>query len=241
MNNLSENRLKLIALPLGHLEDITIRSLTTLFTHDYIFTENTKNYGKLRKLLLSKYLNLLVSLDIKPNTQTKVIQYTDYNHDKVFPLILEKIRKNLSVCYISDAGMPTISDPGYKLVRDCIDSGIGVEILPGPTAFASAIAISGLPTDKFTFLGFLPRKKNKIQNIILENKHNTIVFYESPKRLLKTLEFIAEMDNFYISASNDLTKKFEMTYRGRVVEVLETLRNTKKIVGEWTVVLSNIA
>src|SRR5690606_30698072 len=137
------------------------------------------------------------------------------------------------------AGMPTISDPGFKLVEEVLKRGFEVDVIPGPTAIETALSISGLPTDRFTFLGFLPREKGKIEKLISQNIHNTVVVYESPYRVVKTLEIVSEIyPNAKVSTCNDLTKKFQKVYRGDIKDVLSQLKNDKKIVGEWVIVLA---
>lgn len=230
-------KLTLVSVPIGNLEDITIRSLKAIFELDVIVAEDTRNYIKLRNLLSVRFDQIIKSEKLNPQYQPQLISYREQNHDRVTPQIFAQILEGQKVGFMSDAGMPAISDPGYKLVKACILNGIEVEILPGAVAVESALVISGLPTDRYTFIGFLPRERSKIKQVIETNMHNTIVYYESPFRLIKSLEVIAELGDFNVSASNDLTKKFEQTFRGNVKEVLESLKKEKKIQGEWSLVL----
>jgi len=230
--------LTLISIPIGNIEDITFRSLKAIFTYDYIVTEDTRNFIKLRNLLIKKFENYLILEGINKNHKPKLISYREQNHFKTYKLIISKINEGKSVGLMSDAGMPCISDPGYRLVAECLNNSISVTVIPGAVAAESCLAISGLRVDKYTFVGFLPKEKNKIKKIIEINKHNTIVYYESPYRLLRSMEIIAEIENFYVSACNDLTKKFEKIYRGKILEVLNNLKKEQKLRGEWSVVIS---
>jgi 16S rRNA (cytidine1402-2'-O)-methyltransferase len=230
--------LTLISVPIGNLEDITIRALKAIFSFDCIVAEDTRNYIKLRNLLAERFEKLLDFENLQKFHQPELISYREQNHNHASNQIIKKINEGKSVGYMSDAGMPTISDPGYKLVRECLKNNIEVTILPGAVAVESALAISGLPSDKFTFLGFLPKEKGKIKKIIEANFHNTVIYYESPFRLIKSLETIANISSdFVVSASNELTKKFETNFRGNITNVIESLKSQKKIKGEWCVVI----
>jgi 16S rRNA (cytidine1402-2'-O)-methyltransferase len=138
--------------------------------------------------------------------------------------------------------MPTISDPGFKLVEALLSKNYEIDVIPGPTAVESALALSGLPTDKFSFIGFLPRERSKIKKLLDSSFQiqNSIIYYESPFRVIKTLEIISEIsEEIEVAACNDLTKKFQKVYRGKVKDVIEQLKSEKKVIGEWTVVINS--
>jgi 16S rRNA (cytidine1402-2'-O)-methyltransferase len=236
-------KLTLITTPIGNIEDITIRALRAIFSFETILAEDTRNYIKLRNILSERFDEIIVNLGLDPHHQPELISYRDQNHNGIMPKIIETINSGKSVGFMSDAGMPGISDPGFKLVKDLVEKGIEIEVLPGATAVETALVLSGLPTDRYTFLGFLPRERSKIKKIIemfkfeVEDKYKTsLVFFESPFRIIKTLEVIKELGTYHIAACNDLTKKFEQTYRGSIEEVLILLKK-KKIQGEWCIVI----
>lgn len=227
----------IIGTPLGNIEDISLRQIRVLFSLKVILAEDTRSYIKLRNILSERYPEVLSSLGMDGKHRPELISYREQNHNKILPSIIELLKSENDVGLISDAGMPTISDPGQRLVEEVLRAGYEVSVVPGATAIESALSISGLSSDKFSFVGFLPRERGKIIKII-NAYNNTIVFYESPFRLIKSLEIIADINsNFKVSASNDLTKKFEKTFRGEIGEVIEKLKKEKKIVGEWVVVI----
>lgn len=227
----------IIGTPLGNIEDISIRQIKVLFSLKVILAEDTRSYIKLRNILSERYPDVLSSLGMDGNHRPELISYREQNHNKILPSIIELLKSEKDVGLISDAGMPTISDPGQRLVEEVLRAGYEVSVVPGATAIESALSISGLSSDKFSFVGFLPRERGKIIKII-NAYNNTVVFYESPFRLIKSLEIIADINsNLKVSASNDLTKKFEKTFRGEIGEVIEKLKKEKKIVGEWVVVI----
>lgn len=243
-------KLTLISIPIGNIEDITIRALRAIFSFGLILAEDTRNYIKLRNILAERFEPILIQLNLNPRHQPELISYREQNHDFVIQKLFDPENFNFktdnktnkddsekTIGFMSDAGIPAISDPGYKLVKEFIDRGFNIEILPGPTAVESALVISGLPTDKFTFIGFLPRQQSKIKSVIQNNIQNTIIFYESPYRLIRTLEIISELGDFQVAACNDLTKKFEKVIRGDIKTVILELEKIK-VQGEWTVVLA---
>ena len=216
-------KLYIVPTPIGNLKDITLRSLEILKKVDYIFCEDTRR----TKVLLDHY-------DIK---NKKLISYFAPKEEKKIPQLLE-ILKNHDAALVVDAGMPLISDPGYKLVKACLENNIQIEVLPGSTAFLTALIGSGLPTDKFLFLGFLPKKG--LENYLKEFKNLkvTIIFYESPKRLLKTLEIIKQIfNNCHIVIAREISKMYEEYLRGNIDEIIEKLKN-KKLKGEITILLN---
>ena len=217
-------KLYVIPTPIGNLDDITIRSVKTLEFVDIILCEDTRRSQK-----------LLSHLGIK----SKLKSHHKFNEHKQVNIIVNKIKSGINIGVISDAGTPGISDPGFLLVRSCLNSNIDIECLPGPTALIPALIISGLPMEKFVFEGFLPTKKGrktKLQNLSTETR--TMIFFESPHKLTKTL---IDFQNTFgsernISVSREITKMYEHTLRGKINEILEKLQN-KKNKGEFVIVV----
>jgi len=217
-------KLYVIPTPIGNLDDITIRAVKTLEFVDIILCEDTRRSQK-----------LLSHLGIK----SKLKSHHKFNEHKQVNNIVNKIKSGINIGVISDAGTPGISDPGFLLVRSCLNSNIDIECLPGPTALIPALIISGLPMEKFVFEGFLPTKKGrktKLQNLSTETR--TMIFFESPHKLTKTL---IDFQNTFgsernISVSREITKMYEHTLRGKINEILEKLQN-KKNKGEFVIVV----
>ena len=217
-------KLYVIPTPIGNLDDITIRAVKTLEFVDIILCEDTRRSQK-----------LLSHLGIK----SKLKSHHKFNEHKQVNIIVNKIKSGINIGVISDAGTPGISDPGFLLVRSCLNSNIDIECLPGPTALIPALIISGLPMEKFVFEGFLPTKKGrktKLQNLSTETR--TMIFFESPHKLTKTL---IDFQNTFgsernISVSREITKMYEHTSRGKINEILEKLQN-KKNKGEFVIVV----
>ncbi|CAL2087574.1 16S rRNA (cytidine(1402)-2'-O)-methyltransferase [Tenacibaculum sp. 190524A05c] len=202
------SKLYLVPTPIGNLEDITFRALTVLKEVDYILAEDTRTSGKLLK-----------HFDISTPMQSHHM----HNEHKTVENIVKRIQAGETFALISDAGTPAISDPGFLLTRACIQNGVEVECLPGATAFVPALVNSGLPNDKFVFEGFLPVKKGRQTRLkLLAEESRTMIFYESPHKLLKTLSNFSEYfgEERQVSVSRELTKMFEETKRGSVKEVL---------------------
>ncbi|REH56202.1 16S rRNA (cytidine1402-2'-O)-methyltransferase [Tenacibaculum gallaicum] len=202
------SKLYLVPTPIGNLEDITLRALKVLQEVDYILAEDTRTSGKLLK-----------HFDIATPMQSHHM----HNEHKTVDTIVKRIQSGETFALISDAGTPAISDPGFLLTRACVQHGVDVECLPGATAFVPALVNSGLPNDKFVFEGFLPVKKGRQTRLkFLAEETRTMVFYESPHKLLKTLANFAEYfgEDRQLSVSRELTKLFEETKRGSVKEVL---------------------
>ncbi len=202
-------KLYIIPTPIGNLEDITLRALNILKKVDLIYAEDTRKTG----ILLKKY-----------NISKRLSSYHQYNEHQLVGRIIKRLNDNENIAVLSDAGTPGISDAGFLLVRECINNNIEVECLPGPTAFLPALIVSGLPCDKFLFEGFLPHKKGRKSRLEeLAKFENTIVFYESPHRLLKTLKQIAEYFGAErkIAVSRELTKVYEETIRGDIKKAIE--------------------
>ncbi|MFS8131188.1 MAG: 16S rRNA (cytidine(1402)-2'-O)-methyltransferase, partial [Candidatus Dojkabacteria bacterium] len=228
------SKLTLIGTPIGNLEDITIRSLKAIFSFDIILAEDTRNYIKLRNLLSERFPEIIKSLDLDLEHRPQLISYRDQNHKSVIEKITTLLETNFKIGFMSDAGMPSISDPGFKLVAAVIEKGFEVEVIPGPTAIDTAVVLSGLPTDRFSFFGFLPREAGKIKKLLNEQT-GTFAYYESPFRVVKSLEVIEKfMPKAKVAAVNDLTKKFEKVVRGNILEVIAELKKGK-VVGEWVI------
>lgn len=202
------SKLYIVPTPIGNLEDITFRALTVLKEVDIILAEDTRTSGKLLK-----------HFDIS----TQMHSHHMHNEHKTVEGIVEKIKSGQSFALISDAGTPAISDPGFLLTRACIANGITVDCLPGATAFVPALVNSGLPNEKFVFEGFLPVKKGRQTRFkLLAEETRTMIFYESPHKLLKTLGHFCEYfgADRQVSVSRELTKLYEETIRGTAQEVL---------------------
>ena len=220
------NKLYIVPTPIGNLKDITIRALEILKEVDYIICEDTRRTN----ILLDHY-------DIK---NKKLISYFAPKEDQKIPFLLEIIKKYKSALVV-DAGMPGISDPGYKLIKACLENNLEIEVLPGPSAFLTALVGSGLPTDKFLFLGFLPKKGLKKYLERIKELDVTIIFYESPKRLEKTLKTIYEiLGNCKIAIAKEISKIYEEYLRGDLKEIISKLKD-KKLKGETTVVLRKMS
>jgi len=221
-----KNKLKLyiVPTPIGNLEDITLRAIRILKEVDFILAEDTRTSG-----------NLLRHLQI----EKRLVAHHQHNEHKTVTMLAERIAAGEKVALITDAGTPGISDPGFLLVRECIANGIEVECLPGATAFVPALVNSGLPCDTFCFEGFLPQKKGRQTRIkSLINEHRTMVFYESPHRLVKALEQFIEFfgADRKASVSRELTKLYEENKRGTLQELLDYFKS-KTIKGEIVMVL----
>ncbi len=217
-------KLILVPTPIGNLEDITLRAIRILKEADLILAEDTRTTG-----------NLLRHYDIT----TRMSSHHLFNEHRSVPQVIERILQGENIVLVSDAGTPGISDPGFLLVRECLKAGIDVECLPGPTALIPALVSSGLPCDCFHFEGFLPAKKGRQSRLkILAEMPHTMVFYESPHRLIKSLE---EFSVYFgadrkVSVSRELTKVYEETQRGTLTEVTEYFK-TKTIKGEIVIVV----
>ena len=218
-------KLYIVPTPIGNLEDITLRAIKVLKSVDLILAEDTRTSGKLLK-----------HYDIG----TQMHSHHMHNEHKTVHGIIQKLKSGLSIALISDAGTPAISDPGFLLTRACVENEIEVECLPGATAFVPALVNSGLPNDKFVFEGFLPVKKGRQTRLmILAEEPRTIILYESPHKLIKTLSHICEYfgEERQLSVSRELSKLFEETKRGTAKSVLEHYTNHPPK-GEIVVVVS---
>ena len=218
------SKLYIVPTPIGNLEDMTLRAIRVLKEVDTILAEDTRTSGKLLK-----------HFDIGTPMQSHHM----HNEHKMVARLVERIKSGESIALISDAGTPAISDPGFLLTRACIEHDIEVECLPGATAFVPALVNSGLANDKFVFEGFLPIKKGRQTRLeILAQETRTMIFYESPHKLIKTLTQFAEYfgENRRISVSRELTKLYEETVRGTLKEVLVHFEN-KPPKGEFVLVV----
>lgn len=202
-----ETKLFLVPTPIGNLGDITIRGLEVLKSVDLILAEDTRHSGK----LLNHY-----------EIGTQMRSFHMHNEHKIINQLIDELKAGKTMALITDAGTPGISDPGYLMAKACIDEGIPFEVLPGANAFVPALIQSGLPAHNFVFEGFLPQKKGRRTALErLANEERTIVLYESPYKLLKTLKDIREYwGERQVSVSRELTKKFEETVRGTVSELI---------------------
>ena len=218
-------KLVLVPTPIGNLEDITLRAINVLKEADLVLAEDTRNTG-----FLLKHLNISKPLH----------SHHSFNEHHTVGKVIERIKKGDKVVLVSDAGTPAISDPGFLLVRECLRSGVEVECLPWATAFVPALVNSGLPCDRFTFEGFLPVKKGRQTRLkALVEEERTMIFYESPFRLLKTLEQFAEYFGAERQAcvSRELTKIYEENVRGTLSEIIANFAK-RTVKGEIVIVVS---
>ncbi len=202
-------KLYVIPTPIGNLEDMTIRAIRILKQADLILAEDTRTSG-----FLLKHFEI----------GTPMQSHHKFNEHKTINAVVQRILSGQIVALISDAGTPAISDPGFLVVRHCIENGIDVECLPGATAFVPALVASGLPNDRFCFEGFLPQKKGRQTRLnLLKEETRTMVFYESPYRLLKTLTQFSEVfgEDRKASVSREISKIFEETKRGTLAELIQ--------------------
>ncbi|MFA4844342.1 MAG: 16S rRNA (cytidine(1402)-2'-O)-methyltransferase [Candidatus Margulisiibacteriota bacterium] len=219
--------LYVVATPIGNLEDITFRAVRVLSEVDLIAAEDTRQ----TKILLNKY-----------NITTRLTSYHKFNIKTKTGEIIEAVLSGRNVALVSDAGMPGISDPGYELVRGAVEAGIRVEPIPGASAAITALAVSGLPTDRFIFHGFLPKKPGKKRKALERLKATgvTVIMYESPFRLVKTLTDIRTVfGDRPLAVCRELTKKFEEIKRGKTSEVLAHFQ-AKVVKGEIVIVVEGL-
>jgi len=227
--------LYIVSTPIGNRKDITLRALEVLSEVEIILCEDTRKTGQ-----LLKFYEETENKEFK----AKLVSYYEEVEERKIPEVIEFLKQNKQVALVSNSGTPLISDPGFKLVRECIKEKIKVISIPGASAILAALVTSGLPTNNFTFLGFLPKKQGKKEKIIDKVKQiqeifpQTVVFYESPFRILKTLKLLEEKTpEAKIVLARELTKKFEEIMRGKASELIEKLEN-KKIKGEIVVLVS---
>lgn len=220
-------KLYIVPTPIGNLKDMTFRAVEVLKAVDLILAEDTRTSGKLLKHF---------------EINTPLQSHHMHNEHKTVEGLINKLKGGINIALISDAGTPAISDPGFLLTRACIDNDIEVDCLPGATAFVPALVNSGLPNDKFIFEGFLPVKKGRQTRLqILSDETRTMIFYESPHKLIKTLTNFCQYfgEDRPVSVSRELTKLYEETVRGTAKDVLE--HYTKKAPkGEIVIVVAGI-
>ncbi|GAB3203090.1 16S rRNA (cytidine1402-2'-O)-methyltransferase [Pontibacter aydingkolensis] len=225
MQEPEKTNLYLVPTPIGNLEDITLRAIRVLKEVDVILAEDTRTSGK-----------LLQHLGIEKRMHSHHL----HNEHKATTHLVDRMKTGEVMALISDAGTPGISDPGFYLVRECLKNDLKVECLPGATAFVPALVKSGFTTDRFTFEGFLPIKKGRQTRLqSLANEERTMIFYESPHRLLKTLTQFKEYfgGERMVSVSREISKMFEETINGTLDELIHIF-TTKAIKGEFVIVLS---
>lgn len=220
--------LYLVSTPIGNLEDITLRAKRILGEVDIIACEDTRKTGV-----------LLVKLNIP---RKRLLSYYEENELRRIPEIIQFLKEGKNVALVSNAGTPTISDPGFKLVRECLNQGMKVEAIPGPSAILTALVSSGLPTDKFLFLGYLPKKQGKrkklLENCKLSAVHYTLIFYESPHRLIETLKDLQEIfGDIEIVLCRELTKIYEEIKRKKISETIAYFEKTPPK-GEFTLLFN---
>ncbi len=220
-------KLYLVPTPIGNMEDITLRALRILKEVSVILAEDTRTTG-----------NLLKHYDI----HNKLQAYHIHNEHKILDSIVQRLLDGEEMALVSDAGTPSVSDPGFLLVRECLKNGIPLETLPGATAFVPALVNSGFPSDRFFFEGFLPHKKGRQTRLKeLAQLSHTLIIYESPHRLVKTLEQLSEFfgKERPVAVSRELTKIYEETIRGTLTEVWQYYKD-KTIKGEIVIVVGQV-
>jgi 16S rRNA (cytidine1402-2'-O)-methyltransferase len=218
------SKLYLVPTPIGNLEDMTFRAIRILKEVDFILAEDTRTSG----FLLKHY-----------GIDTKMFSHHKFNEHKSVEHVAERILNGENAALISDAGTPSISDPGYLLVKTCVDKGVDIECLPGATAFVPALAVSGFSSERFCFEGFLPQKKGRNKKVsALLNEERTMIFYESPYRLTKTLELFIQYfgQDRRATVSREISKLHEENARGTLQELLSHF-NSKTVKGEIVIVV----
>jgi 16S rRNA (cytidine1402-2'-O)-methyltransferase len=217
--------LHLVATPLGNLSDVSLRSLAVLAAADIVLCEDTRVTSR----LMQRY-----------SLATRLKPYHDHNAASVRPAILESLKGGAAIALVSDAGMPMVNDPGYKLVRDCVEQGIAVDVIPGPTAPVTALALSGLPSDRFMFAGFLPaRAIARLEELReLSKVQTTLLFFESANRIEASLGTMAEiMGNRPVAVAREMTKLHQEVLRGSAEDILRQLADRPPLKGEITIVI----
>ena len=216
----------MVATPIGHMEDITLRALRTLKDVDVIAAEDTR-----------KTRNLLTRHQIS----TPLVSYHDHNKEQRTPKLLAKLKAGTSMALVTDAGTPSISDPGHYLVREAISEGVSVVPIPGASAVIAALSVSGLPTDSFVFVGFVPRKPGKRKALLdqLKQVPRTLIFYESPQRLLGLMrEILGVMGDRRAVTARELTKLHEEILRGPLSKMIKAMSASPPLKGECTLLVA---
>ncbi|OGC73175.1 16S rRNA (cytidine(1402)-2'-O)-methyltransferase [candidate division WWE3 bacterium RIFOXYB2_FULL_43_9] len=222
---MSKAKLYIVSTPIGNMADITLRAIEVLKGVDVILSEDTRETDK----ILKKY-----------SFSKPQISYRDQNHTRVIEQIKEMLKDGKSLALVSDSGTPLISDPGFKLVRDLIAENVEIESIPGPSAVTAALSISGLPTDKFLFLGFLPKGTIQIEKFFEKyaGVDATLIFYESPFRLSGSMKIAQKvLGHRQVCVCNDITKMHEEVVRGSLTEISNHYLQ-KKIKGEFVVLIA---
>lgn len=217
--------LHVVATPIGNLGDITIRALATLASADTVLCEDTRTSGKLMERFAIR---------------TRLSPYHEHNAQKVRPEILERLSQGAAIALISDAGMPLVSDPGYRLVKEAAALGIPVTACPGPSAVLTGLALSGLPTDRFLFAGFVPQKQGERKRLFAEFAalKATLIFFESPHRIIETLHDLgAALPGRSVAVTRELTKLHEEVLRGTAEEIAAQLESRASVKGEITLLV----
>lgn len=220
--------LYIVSTPLGNLEDITLRAVRILKEVDLIACEDTRRAGKLMK---------------RYDIGTALTSYHEYNEEEKSRYLVSGMLKSKNVALISDAGTPLVSDPGYRLVNLAIENGIGIVSVPGPSAVFAALTCSGLPTDRFCFLGFLPKTSKKLEDFLSEIKEypQTLILYDTARRIEKSLSSVLSvLGDRKMALCRELTKLHEEILRGAVSEILEILKNRGEMKGEITLVIDGL-
>lgn len=216
----------MVATPIGHMEDITLRALRTLKDVAVIAAEDTR---KTRKLLTRHEIS------------TPLISYHDHNKEQRTPKLLAKLKAGTSMALVTDAGTPSISDPGHFLVREAISQGVSIVPVPGASAVIAALSVSGLPTDSFVFVGFVPRKAGKRKALLdqLKDEPRTLIFYESPQRLLGLMrELLTVMGDRRAVTARELTKLHEQILRGPLSQMVQAMSAGPPLKGECTLLVA---
>ena len=220
-----KGKLFVVATPIGNLSDMSFRAIETLKKVAFILAEDTRT----SKVLLNKY-----------EINTQLVSYRDQNHEGILKKIIEKFDLGLDLALISDAGTPLISDPGYKLIEYLKENGYEVIPIPGPDAVTCALCASGLPTDKYIFLGFLPKSDKKRIEMLDKygNIDSTVCIYESPNRLMTLLnEIKTTLGERKVCVANDMTKMYEDITTGKISDVIDIYSKKTKVVGEFVVLI----
>jgi 16S rRNA (cytidine1402-2'-O)-methyltransferase len=224
-------KLTIVGTSIGNIDDISPRAIETLANADIVLAEDTRVFGKLKSILQQRNSDLIF------NHNQKILSYREQNHDKVIEKIINFLKDNKRVVQISDSGMPGISDPGFELYQRILNEGFELDVVPGPSSVITALVISGLPSYKFIFLGFLPRKTSKAQKLIEKAlaTNFTVICFESPYRIHKLIDLLEQIDSkLQISICKELTKKHQKVFRGRVENIKNLL--PENIKGELVVV-----
>lgn len=224
LNPTNKGILYLVSTPIGNLSDITLRALEILKQADLVAAEDTRRTG----MLLQHY-----------QIHNKLESYHDHNKTHKTPLLINKLQQGADIAMVSDAGTPGVSDPAFYLVREAVKNNIRIIPIPGPTAAVAALTASGLPTDRFVFEGFLPPKKKRKKKLDrIAGETATVILYESPHRLIRTLEDLQEFcGSRTIAVCRELTKKFEEIVRGDLEEVINNFSQRSSIKGEFVLIM----